>query len=174
MKIGLFTLVFCYCIAGGIVSAADRTPQELDAALQQVKRDMLGLDEKIRLLTGGGNQAGLETVSVYVSVDEELSFRLEKIRLKLDGKTVSEPAFHRTQWQALKQGGAANIHSGILMQGKHRLEAVFIGTGKDGKRAEYREQWSLTQSPGRHSMVELRLGNATFSQAPSINMQVVD
>jgi len=173
-NVALFTGFLCLCAVSGVVHAGSEAPRELDTALQQVKRDMLELDEKIRQLTGEGSQPGLETVSVYVSVEPDTSFQLEKIKLKLDGKTVSEPAFYRTQRQALKRGGAASIHTGTLMQGKHRLEAIFIGTGKNGKRAEYREQWSLTQSPGRHSMVELHLGNATFSQAPAIDLRVVD
>ena len=173
-NVALFLGLLCLWVVSDAVHAATEAPRELDTALQQVKRDMLGLDEKIRQLTGDGSQPGLETVSVYVSVDADISFQLEKVRLKLDGKTVSEPAFYRTQQQALKRGGAANIHTGILMQGRHRLEAIFIGTGNNGKRAEYREQWNLTQLPGRRSMVELHLRNATFSQAPAIDMRVVD
>ncbi len=157
-----------------MVCAATEAPQELDAALQQVKRDMLGLEEKIRQMESSGSQSRLETLSVYVSVDEDISFRLEKVRLKLDGKTVSESVFYATQQQALKQGGASPVYQGTLMQGKHRLEATFIGTGKNGKRAEYHEQWRLTQPPGRHGMVELHLGNSTFRQAPAIDMRVVD
>ncbi len=170
----LFIVFLCSCAVGGVVYAATEAPRELDLVLQQVKREMLGLDEKIRQLSGSGSQSGLETVSVYVSIDEGVSFRLEKMILKLDGKTVSELSFYSTQRQALKQGGAAPVHNGTLMQGKHRLEAIFVGTGKDGKRAEYREQWSLDQEPGRHSMVELHLGNSTFRQAPAIDMRVVD
>ncbi len=170
-----FILLFCLWAGGGAIAhAVAETPQELDRALQQVKRDMLELDEKIRQLSGNGNQSGLETVSVYVSVDEDISFRLEKVRVKLNGKTVSELSFYHAQQQALRQGGAAPVHKGTLMQGKHRLEVTFIGIGKDGKRAEYQERWHLDQQPGRHSMVELHLGNSTFRQAPAIDMRVVD
>ena len=166
------TCIFISYFTCNMVNAANSTQLELDTALQQVKREMIELDEKIHRIDR--NQPRLETVSVYISVDKDILFQLEKIRLKLDGKTVSETVFYNTQQQALKLGGAAPVYKGTLMQGKHRFEATFIGTGKNGKRVEHRKQWSLAQPPGQHSMVELHLGNSTFSQTPSIDMRVVD
>lgn len=173
--IGAYIAIFCWCcFVWSTASAADNTLRGLDAELQQVKREMLGLDEKVRLLTGGESQSAPEKISVYVSVDKDLSFQLDKVQLKLDGNTVSEYSFYHNQRNAMRLGGAANIHSETLLQGKHQLEAIFIGTGEDGKHNEYRQQWSLTQSPGLHTLIELHLGNSTFRQAPAIDMQVVD
>ncbi len=174
MNITRAVMMLCCWVAWGTVSAGDDALQEMDTALEQAKRDMLDLDEKIRRLAHSEKHQALETLSVYVSIDSDLAFRLEKVQLKLNGKTVTEPAFYRPHWQALKQGGAACVYRGGLAQGKYRLEAIFSGREKGGRRAEYREQWNLTLRPGRNSLIELHLGNAIFSQAPAIDMRVVD
>ncbi len=172
-QICLAALLCCWAMAG-VANAAGDTLQQLETSLQQARRGMLDLEEKVRAATGGGAQAGLESVAVYLTVDQDLSFRLEQAVVKLDGETVSETTFRSPQRKALRQGGAARVYSGTLLQGRHRLELIVAGAASDGGRAEYRRRWRLGQSPGRHSMVQLHLGNATFSQAPAIDMRVVD
>ncbi len=154
-------------------STADERPRELDTALQQVKRDMLLLDGRIRQLTGEGRQ-GLESISVYLTAEPDLAFRPEKVTLKLDGKIVAEFPLYDNQRLALKKGGAAPIYRGMLLQGSHRLEALFRGKGEDGAPIEYREQWDLEQSPGSHGEVVLHLDNARFRRMPAVDMRVVD
>ena len=158
--------------SGAAISAEDR-PKELDAALQQVKRDMLSLNDKLQQLFAKDEQQ-LESISVYLSAEPDLLFRLEKVILSLDDDKVSELRFRDSHRRALKMGGVAKVYQGTLFQGSHRLEVEFLGKGEDGKLVEYRERWSLEQSPGRDGRVELHLDNARFRRTPAVDMRVVD
>ncbi len=168
-KTGLALLLCC----GPVAASAAEPLQQLEADLQQAKRGMLELEERVRSL-GGSGAAVLEGVTIYLTVEEELRFQPERALLRVDGERVSETIFRARQRDALRGGGAARLYSGELLQGRHRLELTIAGTSGNGGREEYRKQWRLSQQPGRSSVVWLHLDNATFSQAPTIDMRVVE
>ncbi len=172
VSIRLTALLCCWMVAGAVLAAGESL-QQLDTALQQAKRDMLELEQRVRM-QHGSPVAGSESVVVYLVADEELAFRLEQVVVELDGARVSEQRFGFPERAALRKGGAARLYSGPMLQGRHRLEVLFTGSGKDGARAAYRKRWRLEQAPGEHTVVEISLDNATFSRAPAIDMRVVD
>ncbi|HFC53816.1 MAG TPA: hypothetical protein ENJ43_05230, partial [Gammaproteobacteria bacterium] len=103
-KTGLALLLCC----GLVVANAAEPLQQLEADLQQAKRGMLELEERVRS-AGGSGAAALEGVTIYLTIEEDLSFRPERAVVKLDGEGVSETIFRAPQRDALRRGGAARL-----------------------------------------------------------------
>jgi len=68
-------------------------------------------------------------VSVFLSMDVGKFFKLESVKIKMDGKLVSSHIYSEREIQALEKGAVQRLFLGNYKPGKHTLIAVLIGQG---------------------------------------------
>lgn len=105
--------------------------EELKQQMLELNRDLLILEEE--LLFPSSTQ-----VSVFLSMDVGQYFRLDSVRLEIDGKQVASHLYTQRQLDSLHRGGVQRLHLGNIKSGAHEIAAFFIGEGtheRDYKRA---------------------------------------
>lgn len=135
--------------------------QDVQALKQQaleLNRDLFILEEE--LLYPSDTQ-----VSVFLSLDVGEFFKLDAVKLSIDGEVVSHYLYTDRQLSALSRGGVHRLFLGNLKSGEHELVAVFTGFGPQGR--DYRRGTQLVfdkQSGTKH--LELKIVDSTAARQP--------
>jgi len=127
----LLRLIGCSILALPLMAFAesatlDDQVQDLKKQTLQLNRDLFQLEEE--LLFPANTQ-----VSVFLSMDVGKFFSLDSVKLKIDGKEVSDYLYTEREVEALARGGVQRLHIGNLRNGEHELVAVFTGKGPHGR-----------------------------------------
>lgn len=129
--------------------AAEPTAREmrsLDEQVQEIKTDVLSIaaelsDLEERLLFPSNSQ-----VAVFISLEQAESFRLDAVRIAIDGKLAAHHIYSFKELDALASGGVQRIYTGNLPSGDHQLEVTVIGKLPSGKDYSQTEQFSFEKS----------------------------
>ena len=141
-------VVLAYC-CGGIATAADPSPQELrslDEQVQEIKTDVLAIAAELNALEEQLLFPSNTQVSVFVSLNETESFRLDAIRLLIDGQLAAHHIYSFKELDALQSGGTQRLFTGNLTGGHHNLEVTVIGKLPNGKDYSQTEQFTFEKS----------------------------
>ena len=106
--------------------------KSLDGQVQEIKSDVLdiaselnGLEE--RLLYPSGTQ-----VSVFVALSERDDFRLDAVRVDINGELATHHIYSFKELDALKQGGVQRLYTGNVPTGDHQISVTMQGKLKNG------------------------------------------
>jgi len=117
--------------------------QSLDEQIQEIKSDALeiaaelsGLEEK--LLYPSNTQ-----VAVFVSLSKGEDFRLDSVRIQIDGERVADYIYSFKELEALQKGGVQRIYTGNISTGEHQLDVSVAGKLSGGKELETSESFSF-------------------------------
>lgn len=127
--------VFMFCLAS-VVSAQELSSddtQSLDGQVQEIKADVLEIAAELgnleeRLLYPSGSQ-----VSVFVEIDADDEFRLDAVKLEIDGELAAHHIYSFKELDALRKGGVQRLFTGNTPSGDHELRVTVIGKHKSGK-----------------------------------------
>ncbi len=127
----------------------------LDEQVQEIKSDVLAIAAELnhleeRLLFPSNTQ-----VALFVSVPDGAKFRLDSVRIQLDGKPAARHIYSFKELEALQKGGVQRIYTGNVRSGNHDLQVE--ATGKSGGRSfSLEEQFTVTKAVGP-KIVEISL-----------------
>lgn len=110
----------------------------LNISVEDLKQQMLELNRDLLILEEDLLFPASTQVSVFLSMDVGSFFRLDSVRLEIDGKQVATHLYTERQINALHRGGVQRLHLGNIKSGSHEITAFFIGEGtheRDYKRA---------------------------------------
>jgi hypothetical protein len=165
----LLTLLFAALLPAQAQEAAreftvlDQDTQALKQEIIELNRELFTLEEE--LLFPAGTQ-----VAVFVSADVGELFRLDSVRLQINGKPVANHLYTERELDALNRGGVHRLYIGNIRTGEHLLEAVFIGQGPSQR--DYRRGAYLRMQKGLGpKFVELRIEDSTRKQQPEFNIR---
>jgi hypothetical protein len=99
----------------------------LDEQVQEIKSDVLGISSELNKLEEKLLYPSNTEVSVFVSMPDGESFRLDSVEIQLDGKTVSHHLYTFKELEALHKGGVQRIYTGNIRSGEHDLQVIAIG-----------------------------------------------
>lgn len=127
--------VFMFCLAS-VVSAQELSSddtQSLDGQVQEIKADVLEIAAELgnleeRLLYPSGSQ-----VSVFVEIDADDEFRLDAVKLEIDGELAAHHIYSFKELDALRKGGVQRLFTGNTPSGDHELRVTVIGKHKSDK-----------------------------------------
>ncbi len=154
-----------YLLSGGLLwacaggSIADEVPREqikgLDEQVQDIKKDVLGISAELTQLEEKLLYPSNTQVSVFVSFDEGTKFRLDAVKIKIDGKDVASHIYTFKELEALQGGGVQRLYTGNVRVGDHTLD-VSIVSKSSGSATSYVASHKFTKSvkPG---LIEIRL-----------------
>ena len=102
---------------------------------------------------------------MFLSVDVGEFFKLDAVKLSIDGEVVTHYLYTDRQLSALQRGGVHRLFLGNLKSGEHELVAVFTGFGPQGR--DFRRGTQLVfdkQSGPKH--LELKIVDSSKSRQP--------
>jgi len=117
------------------VGAQQATTQEmrsLDEQVQEIKSDVLEIAADLgrleeRLLYPSGTQ-----LAVFVSIEEGQRFRLDSIRLDIDGQPATHYIYSFKELEALQNNGVQRLHTGNVATGEHEIDVTVAGRTPGG------------------------------------------
>jgi hypothetical protein len=147
--------------------SAQEPAQELPLIddVQSLKEQVLELNKDLFILEEELLFPAETQLNVYVSLDIGQYFKLDAVKLTLDGEMVSSHLYTGRQVSALQRGGIQKLFQGNVRSGEHEVVAVFTGFGPEGK--DYRRATKLSfekTSDAKH--LELKIIDSTALQQP--------
>lgn len=142
------------------------TVRSLSAEIQQLKTEIVGLNKDLRLMEEELLFPSSSQVSVFVSLDIGQFFKLESVRLKLDGKQVVSHIYSDKQRSALARGGVQRLYLTNLNLGEHTLAAFFTGIGPNGRPYKRASELGFTKQKGSQ-FIELSVVDDHKKQEPT-------
>lgn len=109
------------------------TVKQLSKEIQQLKSTVVDLNKDLELMEEQLLFPSSTRVSVFLTLDIGQFFKLESVKLKLDGKQVASHLYSDKQRQSLVRGGVHSLYLTNLNVGKHTISAFFTGIGPNGR-----------------------------------------
>lgn len=129
----------------------DEQVQEIKSDVLSIAADLNGLEE--RLLYPSNTQ-----VAVFVDVAEGEEFRLDSMRLQLDGNLIAHHIYSFKELEALQKGGVQRIYTGNIPTGEHEIEVSVAGKHANGRDFTQVESFRFSKN------VEPKLVGITLSE----------
>ena len=134
VRIPLWVLLAFVPLESG--EAQDVSGQELrslDRQVQEVKSDVLSIASELgnleeRLIYPSNTQ-----VALFVAVNEGDDFRLDAVKIEIDGQLATHHIYSYKELEALQKGGVQRIFTGNVPTGEHQLSVTVMGKLKSGK-----------------------------------------
>ena len=101
----------------------------LDEQVQDIKKDVLGISAELTQLEEKLIYPSNTQVSVFVTLVKGDKFRLDAVKIKIDGKDVTHHIYTFKEIEALQSGGVQRIYTGNIRSGEHTLDVALIGKG---------------------------------------------
>ncbi|WP_019528315.1 hypothetical protein [Dasania marina] len=142
-----------------------QSPQALVDDVQSIKEQVLELNKDLFILEEELLFPAETQLSVYVSLDVGEYFKLDAVKLMVDGEMVSSYLYTDKQVDALRRGAIQRLYQGNVRSGEHEVVAVFTGFGPLGE--NFRRATDITfnkDSDAKH--LELKIVDLTALQQP--------
>lgn len=107
--------------------------QSLDGQVQEIKSDVLDISSELRnleerLLYPTGTQ-----LAIFVAVGGQQDFRLDAVKIEIDGELATHHIYSFNELEALQKGGVQNAFTGNVVTGDHELRVTMIGKTGSGE-----------------------------------------
>lgn len=112
--------------------------QGIDDQVQTLKKEIIEINNELLLLEEKLLFPSTTQISVFVSLEAQLDFRLDSLELKIDEQAVAQYIYTFRELEALRKGGVQRLHTGNLPTGNHRIAAVIRGKTAGGDPFEQR------------------------------------
>lgn len=107
--------------------------KQISKNIQRLKSDVIRLNKDLRDMEEKLLFPSNTRFSVFVSLSSGQFFRLESVKLKLDGKLVATQIFSDKQRAAMSRGGIHRLYITNLNEGIHTATAFFTGVDNNGR-----------------------------------------
>jgi len=110
--------------------------RNLDLQVQEIKSDVLDIAADFntleqRLLFPSGTR-----LSVFLSIVAQKNFRLDAVKIEIDGELATHNIYSAKELEALQKGGVQNVYTGNITTGKHELSVTMMGKLKTDEEFE--------------------------------------
>jgi hypothetical protein len=120
--------------------------RSLDGQVQEIKSDVLSIASELNTLEERLLFPSHTQVSLFVSIARDEKFRLDAVKLEINGELASHHIYSFKELDALQSGGVQKIYTGNLTTGDHQLNVTMIGKLKNGK--DFSESGSFVFTKG--------------------------
>jgi hypothetical protein len=142
----MLVLASWLAVVPGVARAGSREQmRSLDEQVQEVKSDVLGIAAELdrleeRLLYPSNTQ-----VTLFVSLAEGETFRLDSVQIQIDGQPVAHHIYSFKELEALQKGGVQRIYTGNVPTGEHQLQVTVAGQLPGGRDLGGTESFRFTK-----------------------------
>jgi len=119
--------------------------RSLDGQVQEIKSDVLSIASDLsnleeRLLYPSNTQ-----VALFVAIDDDEDFRLDAVKIEINGELATHHIYSFKELEALQKGGVQRIYTGNVPTGDHQLSVTMIGKLKNGTEFNKTDQFSFAK-----------------------------
>jgi len=187
VKVNILLAVLCSILFSNVVYAQDvqpgeaqqqeteqqaATPQDgVHQNIQNLKNEVIELNRDLFILEEDLLFSANTQVSVFLSMDTDVLFKLDSVQLKLNDKVVSNYLYTEREIKALKRGGVQRLYIGNLTSGEHELTAFFIGRGPSNRNFKRGASKTIEKS-GDASYIELKITGESSKEQPDFVVKI--
>ena len=106
--------------------------RSLDGQVQEIKADVLNIASELGNLEERLMYPTNTQLAVFVSVAPEKDFRLDAVKLEIDGQLATHYIYSFQELEALQKGGVQRVFTGNVVTGMHELRVTVLGKQKNG------------------------------------------
>ncbi len=165
MAVALATGTCAGTAAAQIDTAAMRS---LDEQVQEIKSDVLVIASELAHLEEKLLFPAHSQVAVFVALDADANYRLDAVRLEINGEPATHHIYSFKELEALQSGGVQRLYTANLARGEHALDVAVIGKTPDGK--DFQGSSRFTFAKG----VEPQTLGLTLSGAATVKLALDD
>ena len=143
--------------------AQENTQQEmrsLDEQVQEIKTDVLTIAKDLALLEERLLYPSNTQLAVFVELGADQAFRLDAVRVEIDGQAVAHHIYTFKELEALQGGGVQRIYTGNVTTGSHAMTVAVTGKLGNG------DDFSSSQSFSFSKDVDPKLLGVTLAAVP--------
>lgn len=132
--------------AAGLAFAQDISTEELrslDEQVQEIKSDVLGIAAELNNLEERLLYPSNTEVAVFVAMEDGQKFRLDAVKIEIDGELASHHIYSYKELEALQKGGVQRIYTGNITTGGHALSIHMLGKRANGDDFEATNSFSF-------------------------------
>jgi len=130
----LFTLSAIGLIgAAGAQDISGEEMKSLDGQVQEIKSDVLNIASELGNLEERLLYPSNTELSVFVALADDENFRLDAVKIEIDGALATHHIYSFNELEALRKGGVQRAYTGNVMTGSHELSVTMIGKLDNGK-----------------------------------------
>jgi hypothetical protein len=107
--------------------------RSLDEQVQEIKSDVLGIARDLSLLEERLLYPSNTQLAVFVGMHADEDFRLDAVRVAIDGELVAHYIYSFKELEALQSGGVQRVYTGNVMTGGHDLTVEVNGKLQNGR-----------------------------------------
>lgn len=144
---GIITFALSLALLGtsnvtGQVSSQEEM-RSLDEQVQEIKSDVLGIARDLSLLEERLMYPSNTQLAVFVGLNGSERFRLDAVRLEIDGELVAHYIYSFKELEALQNGGVQRVYTGNVMTGAHNMTVAIDGMTQSGRVFSNTESFSF-------------------------------
>ena len=125
-------------ISGDDMRSLDGQVQEIKSDVLSIASDLSNLEE--RLLYPSNTQ-----VALFVAIEDDDDFRLDAVKIEIDGELATHHIYSYKELEALQKGGVQRIYTGNVPTGDHQISVTMIGKLKNGTEFNKTDQFSFAK-----------------------------
>lgn len=164
MAVGLLICIGTTAFAADGIAAkavSDEQINGLDEQVQDIKNDVLGISTEISRLEEKLLYPANTQISIFLLVNRGEKFRLDAVKLKIDGKEIANYIYTSKELDALQNGGVQRIYTGNIRAGEHALEVQSFGKSINNIDYEQNVTYPFTKEAGT-KFIEINLAGPGF------------
>jgi hypothetical protein len=157
-------LIALLVLVPGASSKAEQVAS-LGEEIQSIKQQTLELNRDLFILEEELLFPSNTQLSVFVSLDVGEFFKLDAVKLSVNGTVVSHYLYTERQLKALQRGGVHRLYLGNIKTGEHEIVAVFTGVGPKGRDYRRGTELKIEKTSGAKNL-ELKIVDSTATRQP--------
>jgi hypothetical protein len=160
--LGLFGLTIV--LPGSAQQASKEELRSLDEQVQQIKTDVLDIAADVSRLEEKLLYPSNTQLALFVSIADGQTFRLDAVKVDIDGELATHYIYGFKELDALQHGGVQRLFTGNIATGPHSLVVSVNG------KTQFDKDFSRTETFAFEKGVEPKLLGLTFSGPESIQL----
>ncbi|MDX2479503.1 MAG: hypothetical protein QNK24_04095 [Desulfuromusa sp.] len=149
------------CLWSCVVYGQDVTREQikgLDEQVQEIKSDVLSIAAELNQLEEKLLYPSHTQISMFMALAEGEQFRLDSVKILLDGQLVAQHLYTFKELEALQMGGVQRIYTGNIKTGGHDVQVSLSGKSAGGSDLERSDSFKIHKGVGP-SIVEITLAH---------------
>ncbi len=157
-----------WLVSSTAISADPNTP--IADSLEDLKKQVLSINRELFILEEDLLFPASTQVAFFVSVDVGHFFKLDSIKLKVDGEWITQYLYTARELDALRRGAVQRLHVDNFTTGEHEVVAVVIGYGPEKR--EYKLAVSDTfEKDTDAKLLEIQIRDDADKQQPKLTVK---
>lgn len=151
-------------VPGGAQQASKEELRSLDEQVQQIKTDVLDIAADVSRLEEKLLYPSNTQLALFVSIADGEKFRLDAVKVDIDGALATHYIYGFKELDALQHGGVQRLFTGNIATGPHSLVVSVNG------KTQFDKDFSRTETFAFEKGVEPKLLGITLSGPESIQL----